>query len=123
MRIVIPLALLAGAVITFGCRHARTTTVPEDLLGRWTTTDPRYKGRYFEFTQSGGMRIGTGDDNVDIYTIWNVESEPEDAFTRYTVTYLNSYVQEYKLLFYYDAFDGGIIRFINQELNWTREEE
>ena len=69
------------------------------------------------------MQVGTGDATADIYTIWDIDSEPEDSFVRYTVTYLNSEAQEYKFYFYYDSVDGGIIRFINQELRWKREKE
>ena len=123
IRIVIVIALWMGALVTAGCGRSRNTTVPGELRGTWTTGNPRYEGRYFEFTASGGMRIGTGDGNVDLYTIWDIESEPEDAFVRYAVTYLNSDAQEYRFHFYYDSFDGGIIRFINQELKWKREKE
>jgi hypothetical protein len=120
---VIAIALWTGALVTAGCGRSRNTTVPGELCGTWTTNDPRYEGRSLEFAASGAMRIGTGDGNIDSYTIWDIESEPEASFVRYEVTYLNPEAQEYTLHFYYDSFDGGIIRFINRELKWRRQKE
>ena len=69
------------------------------------------------------MRIGTGDDNVDLYTIQAIESVPQDALTFYTITYLNATGDPYEFKFTYDPFDGGIIVFVNQDdIKWTREE-
>ena len=115
--------VLIGAAAMSGCGGPRETTPPAELVGVWTTTDSRYQGRFFEFTPSGSMRIGTGDGNVDNYPIWDIEREPEDAFMRYAVTYLNADSEEYTFHFYYESFDGGVIRFIHQDLKWTREKE
>jgi hypothetical protein len=123
LEFLVVIAVAAVALFPSSCRGSRNTTVPEELKGTWTTTDPRYEGRFFEFTARGSLRVGTGDDNVDVYTIWDIESEREDAFVRYAVTYLSVDAQEYRFHFYYDPFDEGMIRFIHQELKWKREKE
>jgi hypothetical protein len=69
------------------------------------------------------MRVSTGDGGGDIFPIWDIESTPEDSFIKYKVTYLNSDTQEYAFHFYFDPFDGGIIRFIHQDLKWKRAKE
>lgn len=115
--------LLACSLISTFCREARDTTIPEKLLGVWTTSNARYKDRFFELTPTSALRLGTGEANVDIYVIWNIESVPQHALTLYTITYLNSSGDEYLFKFRYDPFDSGIITFVNQgEMKWTREE-
>lgn len=115
--------LLAFSLTSIFCREVRDTKVPEKLLGVWTTSDARYKDRFFELTPTPTLRLGTGEANVDIYVIWNIETVPQNALTLYTVTYLNSSGDEYLFKFRYDPFDGGIITFVNQdEMKWTREE-
>jgi hypothetical protein len=117
------IALWVGVLVTAGCGRSRNTIVPGELQGTWTTHHFRYEDRFFEITANGTMRIGTGDGDVDIYTIWDIESEPQEALVRYAVTYLNADAQEYTFHFTYDSFDGGIIRFINQDLKWKRQKE
>ena len=115
--------LLACSLTSVFCREARDTNVPEKLLGVWTTSNARYKDRFFELTPSSTLRLGTGDGNVDIYVIWSIETVPQNALTLYTVTYVNASGDEYLFKFRYDPFDGGIIVFVNQdEMKWTREE-
>jgi hypothetical protein len=46
--------LIACVILTalVGCRSERTATVPDDLIGVWKTTEPRYADRPFEFTRN-----------------------------------------------------------------------
>ena len=117
--------LILGGVLTTGaaCRETRNRNVPEELLGIWTTNDPRYEDRYFELTTEATMIVGTGEGNSDTYIITNIESVTVSALTDYTLSYFKNAGNEYKFRFRYDPFDNGIIRFVNQKaLKWRRKE-
>lgn len=115
-------AILIACVIAFPACRSRNTDIPEQLMGVWTTTEPRYQDRYFEFTKYKSMRVGKGDGTEESYPIVNIEETPQNALKRYTITYLSE-GEEYYFHFTYDAFDTGIIRFTNQDnLRWYKKE-
>lgn len=118
------LVLLALSVcVSLSCQESRNRQMPDHLIGIWVTTHPKYQDRYFEFTSDATMVVGKGDGLEDVYPIENIEASPQNALTRYTVTYLSE-GEEYHFHFFYDPFEDGMIRFVNQEgLNWTREEQ
>lgn len=117
-RIFVALAILATL---FACQRAKTTTLPDDLVGVWKTSAPKYAGRSLEFTKDS-IIFGTGEGNLDPHPIANIETIHEGNSILYTISHLNSEGQQYILSFSYDPANGGVIRLKNQKtIAWTKE--
>lgn len=115
--------LVALAILTtlLGCQPAKNTTLPDDLVGVWKTSAPKYSDRSLEFTKDS-IIFGTGKGNVDTHPIANIETIREDNTILYTISHLNREGHEYTLSFYYDPANGGVIRLKNQKtIAWTKE--
>ncbi len=120
-RGIIACGLLALLFSHAGCQAEAVNDVPEDLLGTWTTGAPRYDDRYLKFT-SDSVIVGTGEYTSDTYIVVDIKKETEKFRTLYTVSYKKPGGANYKLTFYYDADDGGLLTFKHQEhLIWERE--
>ncbi len=119
----IPVLLAFAILATFiGCSPEKDTTVPADLIGVWRTVAPQYADTFLQFT-ANGVTFGRGEYTDDSYAIVNIENVSEDSRTLYIISYNDLDSEEYKLSFYYDPANGGLITFKNQEhLIWAREE-
>jgi len=114
--------LLAFAILTtpVACQSRKNTAVPDDLVGVWTTTEPKYTDRFLEFT-TGGIFFGTSEGNVDIHPIVNIEHTRENQNTLYTISYATPEGREAAFSFYHDPANDGVIRFKNQQhIAWTK---
>lgn len=117
-------ALLALALLTamLGCTPGHEKTVPQDLLGVWTTSEPKYADRFFELTKDA-IIFGTGGDNFEVYSVESVERTRDEEGLVYNIRYLNHVGQPYAFSIYYDPSNRGVIRFKHQKhFAWTREE-
>lgn len=121
-----PRGIIACALLTllfsyFGCQSDTVNDLPGELVGTWRTEAPGYGDRYLTLTP-GSVIFGTGEYSYDTYTIVDIEKTTEKSRTVYTVYYKEPGGVNYKLKFYYDADDGGLMTFKNQEhLIWARE--
>ncbi len=114
--------LLAFAILTTpaACQFRKSTAVPDDLVGVWTTTDPKYADRFLELTKDR-ILFGTGEGNVDTHPIVNIEQAREEKHTLYTISYATPGGREATFSFYHDPADDGVIRFKNQQhIAWTK---
>ena len=114
--------LIAFAIVTafFGCQFGRNRTVPDELLGVWKTSAPKYADRFFELKKDAVI-FATGEGNVSVHAIVKIEQVREDKQILYTFYYTNQAGKEYKWSFYQDSANGGAIRFKNQkQIEWTK---
>lgn len=106
-----------------GCGPERTKTVPSELIGVWKTQAPDYADRFLELTRDS-IRFGTGGDEFYVRSIVGVEKALEDGSTLYTVFYIDPADPEkyqYKVAFYYDPGNQGVIRYKNRtDIVWTK---
>lgn len=105
----------------FGCQIFKNWEVPEELLGVWETSSPRYEYCSLEF--DGKMVIfQNGLTHFDINHITNVKKSTEDEKTLYNIYYKDNQGEEYKLsLYYLETPDRCVIRFKNQEeIAWRK---
>jgi len=94
------------------------TTMPAELLGVWSTTDPRYADRAFEI-KTDSLIFHTGDGSFTEHSIRSVNVVQDDSIPLYVVDYLNN-DDAYMFSFYFDS-ESGTIQFQNQrEMTWTR---
>jgi len=114
--------LLLGLLV--GCGPETTRTVPAELLGRWTTSAPKYADTFFEL-QPDTLLLGLAGGEIGTRPIAKVEKLTQGGETLFTVYYmdpLDTKRVEYKLAFFFDAGAGGVVRWKNQrEIAWTRQ--
>ncbi|MBW2039487.1 MAG: hypothetical protein JRI46_07830 [Deltaproteobacteria bacterium] len=123
MKVERVLVVLVILIIFFGCQCEKNRSVPNDLIGMWKTSAPKYADRLFEFKKDAVI-FGTGEGNFDTYAITNIEIEKirEEKGILYTIYYENREGEEYKFSFYYYPENRGVIRFKNQkQIMWTKE--
>jgi hypothetical protein len=103
---------------------SKIKTAPEDLIGLWKTSDPKYEDRFLEIDRST-ITFGTGGGNSDTHSITSIEIEkgPEAKGNLYTIAY-DKEGQKFTFLIYYHPANQGTIRFKNQDqIVWTREKK
>lgn len=97
-------------------------TLPDELHGVWTTSDPRYAGRFF-WLNSDFIVFKTGQDSVSTHRIIKILKAPNNEGVLYTLAYANQDGKELWLSFVYDVLNGGVIRFKNQnDVLWNKLE-
>ena len=116
------LTICAICIALFSLRCQKDVSVPNELIGVWTTTHPRYADSPFEIRkQTLILETGGGYFDIKVYPVLNVEKIPRDNRTLYIITYAIPEGVEYKFSFYYSPEDGGTIRYKNQKyLVWKK---
>jgi hypothetical protein len=110
--------LLAAIV---GCQPATEKTIPDDLLGVWKTSEPKYADRFFELKKDA-IIFATRENNTDTYSVASIEQTHDEGGVLYNIHYLNLEGQQYTFSIYYAPTNHGVIRFKNQKhFTWTRE--
>ena len=116
--IIIGSAILLVAFLVF--LPERPTPLPDELVGVWTTSHPKYADRYLDLTKAT-IIFGTGKESIDTNFISNVEKTLQDKAILYTIYFHRVGGPEDKVSFYYDPANGGIIRFKNQKhIDWKK---
>ncbi|NIM49204.1 MAG: hypothetical protein GTN62_04590 [Gemmatimonadales bacterium] len=108
------------AVVAYGIRFLpKDKTIPDELVGVWHTTDPRYADRPFEITKDILIFHQGGTDST-VHEILEVKRDEGVRETLYTINYDNEEAV-YEFAFYYSAVPEGVIRFKNQRhMEWRR---
>jgi len=118
------LLVLAIFVSFFGCQSKGPVTFPDELLGVWETSAPKYKDCFFELTENSIIFANLTSVNkahVSRNSIRKFEKIQKEKGLLYTIHYEDAKGQEYKFPFYYDPSKGGAIRFMNQEqIEWRK---
>ncbi|MFQ5897231.1 MAG: hypothetical protein ACE5JN_03200 [Candidatus Methylomirabilia bacterium] len=116
-RIIVAVAILTTLS---GCQFGQHTTVPDDLIGVWKTSAPKYADRFFEITKDT-IIFGTGNGNTTVHPIWKIETARDSYDTLYTISYVALEGEVYNFSFYHALTGGGVIRFKNQkQMTWTK---
>ena len=105
------------------CGPESTRTVPDELLGHWTTKAAKYADTFFEL-QRDTLILGLADGRTQVRPVVRVEKVVQDSQPLFTVYYLDPSDPgrtEAKFALYFDA-GSGVIRWKNQrEIAWTRQ--
>ncbi len=118
------LAALAVFACLCGCESRESRTVPEELLGVWKTSAPKYRDCYLQLTEESIIFANTAvAGGYNMNRISKIEKVHEGEETLYTIHYKDSQGQEYKLPFFYHPSSGGAIRLKNQsQILWMKME-
>jgi len=120
--IVIPGLIVAAAIITMSCSK-KHRDIPENLIGRWITSAPRYEDRFIELTKETFV-YGLGGDKKDIYPISGMEKRLEGNNVLFTIRYKNAEGLAFTRSFYYHPENGGAIQFKHQEhITWHKTKD
>ena len=118
--IAIPVVIMV-VLLMFVFFPKKNKDIPENLIGKWTTSAPKYEDRFIEITKETFV-YGLGGDKEDVYFISNLETNPKGNKLLYTISFKNKDGLEFTRSFYYDPENGGTIQFKHQEhIKWTKE--
>lgn len=113
---------LAMFISFFGCQSKKVSTFPDEVLGVWETSAPKYEDCFFELARNLIIFANlTAIDNIQVNCIQEIEEIRKGKRLLYVIHYEDAKGQEYKFPLYYDPSKGGVIRFKNQEqVEWTK---
>ena len=105
-----------------GCGEKKGT-IPDELIGEWKSSAPKYEGCHFEVTK---LTVAFKPLDEEIYSniITNVkrEEDPEEQYILYTIFYKTESGKIYQLSVNYYPEENGVIRFKNQlEIVWIKK--
>ena len=107
------------AVTVYTVRQDASETIPDELLGVWTTATPAYADRYFQIARTW-LRIDAGEGNVAVYQILKVEEDGLQFRPTYRIDYMGE-KNVYTFSFIYHRSPEPVIRFVNQPLmEWRK---
>ena len=116
--IVIPAVIVAVTIIMLHFKKNRD--IPLNLIGKWTTSAPRYQDRFFEIAKET-LTYGLGGDKIDVYHISSIEESLEGNNRLYTINCKNTDGLKFTQSFYYHPGNGGSIQLKNQEhIEWRK---
>ncbi len=105
---------------TSGCSQSSSDTVPDSLLGMWTTPDPRYANRFLELHRES-VTLGLGENGQTVLPVLSVEWTSEYGKSLFTVRYKADDGSQNSMAFYHLPFDGVLV-FKNQlHTYWLRK--
>ncbi len=117
----VALILIGASIFVFD--SGKNMDIPEDLIGKWTTSESRYQDRFFEITKET-LVYGLGGDKEDVYLISSMKESLEGNNILYTINYKNTDGLKFTQSFYYHPENGGAIQLKHQEhIKWTKKKD
>ncbi len=121
-KIILATFITLAVFAVSGC-GGKKGTIPNELIGEWQTSEPKYEGCYFEVTK---LTVAFKPKSAEIYSniITNIkrEEDPNKKHILYTIFYKGETGKIYQLSINYYPEDNGAIRFKNQtEIVWIRK--
>lgn len=116
-------AICVLVVLIFGCHPFENKKIPDELLGEWMTTEPRYADCVLKFTD-GLIIFGNGQDYLSVNYIVDIKKVCKDQIILYTIRYENASGLKYTfpVLFGFKNKEG-VLRFKNQDhIIWTKRD-
>ena len=119
-KILLATLIAFSVFLATGCKEKGT--IPDELMGEWQTTEPKYEGCYFDVTK---LTVAFKPKDAEIYSniISDVkrEEDPEEDRILYTIFYKDESGKIYQLALYYYPNENGVIRFKHQQkIVWTK---
>lgn len=114
----IPAALVLLACLA-GCGSDREQTLPDEVLGVWTSSVKGYEDKTLELRKDA-ILFGAGGSEYNADGIYKVEQSREpDGRTLIKVYFSDQDGNDYDTSLYYDPKDGGSLRFKNRtDVEW-----
>ena len=120
--IVIVVLTLIGASIFVSCTEKKTD-IPENLIGKWITSEPRYHDRFLEITKKT-LVYGLGEGKEDVYPIAGITKDLKGGSILFTINFESKDGHKFTRSFYYAPCNGGEIRLKHEEnVAWRKLED
>jgi hypothetical protein len=120
--IVIVVLTLIGASIFVSCTEKKTD-IPENLIGKWITSEPRYHDRFLEITKET-LVYGLGGGKEDVYPISSITKDLKDDSILFTINFESKDGHKFTRSFSYAPCNGGEIRLKHEEnVAWHKLED
>ena len=105
-----------------GCGEKKGT-IPDELIGEWKTSVPKYEGCHFEVTKlTVAFKPKDEETYSNIITKVKREEDPEEEHILYIIFYKTESGKVYQLSLNYYPEENGVIKFKNQpEIVWTKK--
>jgi hypothetical protein len=116
--------VLMVLTIFFGWQCGYEKIAPNELVGVWTTSEPKYIDRFIKIGNDT-ITFGTGGENFESYSIRKIHRKkvPKESSILYTIHYKNGEGVWFKFAFYYSPVNGGVIMLKNQrQIVWAKEQ-
>ena len=122
MKIASILLSLAVLISLFACQSGGPDGLPNELIGVWKTSAPKYKDCSIELTRDYIIFTNSHSTaHVDTNFVLNMKRVPERGHLLCTILYENIHEQKYKFSFYYYPTKDGVIRLKNQtDVEWRK---
>lgn len=121
MKIRTALVILSFTMF-FGC-HSGESSLPEELIGVWKTSAPKYRHSYIEFMSRIVIFGNTEKNHTLIYHINKVEKVNEEESILYTITSNSKEEEEYMFSFHHHPGNDAVIRLKNQnQIEWKKSD-
>lgn len=115
------LTIVIGLVMFFGWHCGYEKSAPNELVGVWKASGPKYADRFLKI-DTDTITFGTGGGTFKSYAISKIKKESEAQGMLYTIYYEDEVEDKYTFALYYSSERGGVIRLKNQrEIIWTKE--
>ena len=115
------LTALLMLLVLLGCGPEKTRTIPEELLGTWKTSEPKYADTFIELTRDT-IVFGLAEGPPKVHAVLAVEKSQENGNLLYTIRYLDEEGERYKFSFYYHPAGDGTLQWKNQPgILWTKQ--
>ena len=112
--------LVTVLMLLLGCQSRKPSAVPDELVGVWKTLSPQYSDRSFEITKTS-ITFGTGDGQIDSYSIVAVEQAREDDAMLHAILYRDEAGKVYRFIVYVEPGNAGVIRWKNKrDIAWVK---
>ncbi len=112
--------IMFNGIFLVGCQQ--TATVPQQLIGVWTTSAPRYVDRYVEFTINS-LIFGIGNGEYRSHFIHKIKVKQKNNKKLYTFHYKDSEGETWTLRLTYNPDAGGTIQLSNRNAIWKKSDQ
>jgi hypothetical protein len=115
------LLVIAFLCVFAACLSPKEGPVPDHLVGTWRSTADKYSDSFLTITSSV-ITFGTEGQPANAFPIGGVRNHDEDSGQLYEISYFTPEGDKQIFSFYYDGFQGGRIRLVNQKnIVWTKQ--
>ncbi len=113
------LLLMSMAV---GCGESPEGQLPPELMGRWTSSAPKYEDRFFEIRPDRTVVFGLGSGQIDVAPITDVELVRDGQLLTCHVSHLSDIGDVYRFSISYRPSHPGQLFLTNQpNVPWRKE--
>jgi hypothetical protein len=113
--------LVVILVCVAGYQLLRSNSPPQELIGMWTTSDPRYAGIWLEISERH-VALHKGVETISSGRIISIETSRQNELRSCSIAYTSSFgTPDVLLLLYYQQHNRHVLYFKNEpDILWVK---